>query len=82
GLATPLSITTAVGKAAQLGILIKDADALQQASKINTVVFDKTGTLTQGKPQVQDFVTAQSHAQQEVLALFYGLEQGSEHPLA
>lgn len=82
GLATPLSITTAVGKAAQLGILIKDADALQQASKINTIVFDKTGTLTQGKPQVQDYCIAQSQSKQEILALFYGLEQHSEHPLA
>ncbi|MCV5857034.1 hypothetical protein OFN53_41080, partial [Escherichia coli] len=52
GLATPLSVTVGVGKAAELGILIKDADALQLASKVDTVVFDKTGTLTQGKPSV------------------------------
>ena len=53
GLATPLSVTVGVGKAAELGILIKDADVLQSASKIDAVVFDKTGTLTEGKPQVQ-----------------------------
>ena len=50
GLATPLSVTVGIGKAAEMGILIKDADVLQSASKINTVVFDKTGTLTQGNP--------------------------------
>ncbi|MGO1297220.1 MAG: heavy metal translocating P-type ATPase [Vibrio sp.] len=80
GLATPLSITVGVGKAAELGMLIKDADALQTASQISAVVFDKTGTLTQGQPSVQDatFVACKN----DVIGLAYGLEQHSEHPLA
>lgn len=80
GLATPLSITVGVGKAAELGMLIKDADALQTASQVSAVVFDKTGTLTQGQPGVQEatFVAPEK----EVVSLAYGLEQHSEHPLA
>lgn len=81
GLATPLSVTVGVGKAAELGILIKDADALQLASKIDTVVFDKTGTLTQGKPSVQQVFT-HATSQNELLALAYAAERQSEHPLA
>ncbi|WP_165312058.1 heavy metal translocating P-type ATPase [Vibrio ziniensis] len=81
GLATPLSVTVGVGKAAEMGILIRDANVLQSASKINTVVFDKTGTLTQGKPSVQQLITFNSN-QQQVLALAYALELQSEHPLA
>ncbi|EJS4015000.1 copper-translocating P-type ATPase [Vibrio parahaemolyticus] len=81
GLATPLSVTVGVGKAAELGILIKDADALQLASKVDTVVFDKTGTLTQGKPSVQQVFT-QTTSQEELLALAYAAERQSEHPLA
>ncbi|WP_159651467.1 copper-translocating P-type ATPase [Vibrio atypicus] len=81
GLATPLSVTVGVGKAAELGILIRDAEVLQSASKINTVVFDKTGTLTQGKPRIQMFfpVNVSKH---QLLALAAGVEQHSEHPLA
>ncbi|MGY0616168.1 heavy metal translocating P-type ATPase [Vibrio sp. FJH11] len=81
GLATPLSVTVGVGKAAELGILIKDADALQLASKVDTVVFDKTGTLTQGKPSVQQVFT-HATSQNELLALAYAAERQSEHPLA
>lgn len=81
GLATPLSVTVGVGKAAELGILIKDADALQLASKVDTVVFDKTGTLTQGKPSVQQVFT-HTTSQEELLALAYAAERQSEHPLA
>ncbi|HDM8046226.1 TPA: heavy metal translocating P-type ATPase [Vibrio campbellii] len=81
GLATPLSVTVGVGKAAELGILIKDADALQLASKVDTVVFDKTGTLTQGKPSVQQVFT-HTTSQEHVLALAYAAELQSEHPLA
>lgn len=81
GLATPLSVTVGVGKAAELGILIKDADALQLASKIDTVVFDKTGTLTQGKPSVQQVFT-HTTSQEELLGLAYAAERQSEHPLA
>jgi len=81
GLATPLSVTVGVGKAAELGILIKDADALQLASKVDTVVFDKTGTLTQGKPSVQQVFT-HATSQEHLLALAYAAERQSEHPLA
>ncbi|MDW1802470.1 heavy metal translocating P-type ATPase [Vibrio sp. Vb2201] len=81
GLATPLSVTVGVGKAAEIGILIKDADALQLASKVDTVVFDKTGTLTQGKPSVQQVFT-HATSQEDLLALAYAAERQSEHPLA
>ncbi|MCG6332179.1 heavy metal translocating P-type ATPase [Vibrio alginolyticus] len=81
GLATPLSVSVGVGKAAELGILIKDADALQLASKVDTVVFDKTGTLTQGKPSVQQVFT-HATSQEDLLALAYAAERQSEHPLA
>ncbi|MBR9787360.1 MAG: copper-translocating P-type ATPase [Vibrionaceae bacterium] len=81
GLATPLSVTVGVGKAAELGILIKDADSLQLASKVDTVVFDKTGTLTQGKPTVQQVFT-HAISQDDLLAMAYAAERQSEHPLA
>ncbi len=81
GLATPLSVTVGVGKAAEMGILIKDADVLQSASKIDTVVFDKTGTLTEGKPTVRrlfSFTGDETH----LLSIAASVEQHSEHPLA
>ncbi|NOH72486.1 copper-translocating P-type ATPase [Vibrio pectenicida] len=81
GLATPLSVTVGIGKAAEMGILIKDADVLQSASKIDTVVFDKTGTLTQGKPQVESLFVKNGD-QNHLLTLAASLEQYSEHPLA
>lgn len=81
GLATPLSVTVGVGKAAEMGILIRDANVLQSASKIDTVVFDKTGTLTEGKPAVQQVVTLQGD-EKNMLSLAVALEQHSEHPLA
>lgn len=81
GLATPLSVTVGVGKAAELGILIRDADVLQTASKINAVVFDKTGTLTEGKPSVQKVITYDI-TEPELLSIAYAVEQQSEHPLA
>ena len=81
GLATPLSVTVGVGKAAELGILIKDADVLQSASKVDAVVFDKTGTLTEGKPQVQQ-VFSYNTTEAELMTLAYSLEVASEHPLA
>lgn len=81
GLATPLSVTVGVGKAAELGILIKDADALQLASRLDTVVFDKTGTLTQGKPSVQQLFT-HATSEEDLLAMAYAAERQSEHPLA
>ncbi|WP_187615019.1 copper-translocating P-type ATPase CopA [Vibrio cholerae] len=81
GLATPLSITVGIGKAAEMGILIRDANVLQTASQIDTVVFDKTGTLTLGKPSIQSLHVVQGDKNQ-LLALAYALEQQSEHPLA
>lgn len=81
GLATPLSITVGIGKAAEMGILIRDANVLQTASQVDTVVFDKTGTLTLGKPSIQSLHVIQGDENQ-LLALAYALEQQSEHPLA
>ncbi|WP_187377654.1 copper-translocating P-type ATPase CopA [Vibrio mimicus] len=81
GLATPLSITVGIGKAAEMGILIRDANVLQTASQVDTVVFDKTGTLTLGKPSIQSLHVMQGDENQ-LLALAYALEQQSEHPLA
>ncbi|EEX65918.1 copper-translocating P-type ATPase CopA [Vibrio metoecus] len=81
GLATPLSITVGIGKAAEMGILIRDANVLQTASQVDTVVFDKTGTLTLGKPSIQSLHVILGDENQ-LLALAYALEQQSEHPLA
>ena len=82
GLATPTAIMAGTGVAAQHGILIKDAEALELAHKIRTVVFDKTGTLTDGTPHVAACVAAAGYNRNEVLALAAGLQAGSEHPLA
>lgn len=82
GLATPMSVTVGVGRAAEFGVLIKDADVLQQASTIDTVVVDKTGTLTQGKPVVVDMFCYQQQKKSELLSLSSAVESYSEHPLA
>ena len=82
GLATPTAIMAGTGVAARHGILIKDAEALELAHKITTVVFDKTGTLTDGAPHVAACVAADGSDSSEVLALAAGLQAGSEHPLA
>jgi P-type Cu2+ transporter len=80
GLATPTAIMVGVGKGAELGILIKDAESLEQARKVNAVVLDKTGTITEGKPQVSDIRWINNdRAEQAVLA---AIERQSEHPLA
>lgn len=81
GLATPMSIISGVGRAAEFGVLVRDADALQRASTLDTLVFDKTGTLTEGKPQVVAVHTA-GIAEVDALRLAAALEQGSSHPLA
>jgi len=81
GLATPMSIISGVGRAAEFGVLVRDADALQRASTLDTIVIDKTGTLTEGKPQVVAVSTA-GIAQEDALRLAAALEQGSSHPLA
>ncbi len=82
GLATPMSIISGVGRAAEFGVLVRDADALQRASEIDTLVFDKTGTLTEGKPQVVAVKTLGEMSERDVLRLAAALEQGSSHPLA
>lgn len=85
GLATPMSIMVAVGRAAQMGVLVKNGEALQTASRVNCVVLDKTGTVTLGKPQVTDFMLVQALSDTDKGALLgeiASLEQHSEHPLA
>lgn len=81
GLATPISITVGVGKAAEHGILIRNGEALQRAGQLDTVVFDKTGTLTEGRPQVVGVQTVAGLDQDELLGIAAVLEAGSEHPL-
>lgn len=82
GLATPMSIMVGVGKGAQAGVLIKNAEGLERMEKIDTLVIDKTGTLTEGKPTVTKIVPADNFNEDELLAFAASLEQGSEHPLA
>ena len=82
GLATPISIMVGVGKAAEMGILIRNGDALQQAGKLTTIVLDKTGTVTEGKPAVTEIITAEGVSEDTVLTLGASIEAGSEHPLA
>lgn len=82
GLATPMSIMVGVGKGAQGGVLIKNAESLERMEKVDTLVVDKTGTLTEGKPTVTKIVAAEGFAEDELLSLAASLEQGSEHPLA
>src|SRR5512143_469454 len=82
GLATPTAIMAGTGVAARHGILIKDAEALELAHRISTVVFDKTGTLTDGTPHVAACVAADGSETDTVLAIAAGLQAGSEHPLA
>lgn len=82
GLATPAAIMVGTGVAAQHGILIQDAQALERARGVDTVVFDKTGTLTLGRPTLSAFVAEAAAAQDALLAVAAGLQSGSEHPLA
>ena len=82
GLATPVSIMVGIGRAAQEGILVRDAEAIETIEKIDTLVMDKTGTLTAGKPKVVGLVVASDSGENEVLAAAAALESQSEHPLA
>ena len=82
GLATPISITTAAGRGAQAGVLIKDAEALERMARVDTLIVDKTGTLTEGKPKLTDTVALADSDADTILALAAALELGSEHPLA
>ncbi|MCA1973479.1 MAG: heavy metal translocating P-type ATPase [Caenispirillum sp.] len=82
GLATPMSITTAAGRGAQVGVLIKDAEALERMAGVDTLIVDKTGTLTVGKPKLTDIVVLGDVAESDLMSLAAALERGSEHPLA
>ncbi len=82
GLATPMSIMVGVGRGAQAGVLIKNAEALERMEKIDTLVIDKTGTLTEGKPKVVAVRTAAGFDEAQVLKFAASVERGSEHPLA
>ena len=82
GLATPISITTAAGRGAQAGVLIKDAEALERMAGVDTLIVDKTGTLTMGKPKLTDTVALGDIPAADILSLAAALERGSEHPLA
>ena len=82
GLATPMSIMVATGKAAMNGVLFKNAEAIEVMRKVDTLVVDKTGTLTEGKPMLQSVLTIDAIDEQTLLQLAAGLERNSEHPLA
>jgi Cu+-exporting ATPase len=82
GLATPMSIMVSVGRGAQAGVLIKNAEALERLSKVDTLVVDKTGTLTRGKPAVTALHPVAGGDEATLLALAAGVERGSEHPIA
>ena len=81
GLATPTAIIVGTGKGAERGILIRNAEALERAHTVTTVVLDKTGTLTRGQPVVTDLITADGMSENEMLRLAASAESGSEHPL-
>ena len=83
GLATPMSVMVGVGKAAEAGVLIRNGEALQTASKITAMILDKTGTITEGAPKVTDvFIVENSYTEKYILMLASSIESGSEHPLA
>jgi P-type Cu+ transporter len=82
GLATPMSIMVATGKAATQGVLFRDAAAIENFRRVDTLIVDKTGTLTEGKPRFERSVAMSPHSDDEVLRLAASLDQGSEHPLA
>ena len=82
GLATPMSIMVATGRAARAGVLFRDAEAIEQLRKIDTLIVDKTGTLTEGRPAFRAVIAADGFDDETVLRLAASLEQGSEHPLA
>ena len=82
GLATPMAIMVGVGRGAQLGVLVKNAEALEHLEKVTTLVVDKTGTLTEGKPKLVEVLPAEGFDVKEFLRLAASLEQNSEHPLS
>mgnify|MGYP002623647968 FL=1 len=82
GLATPTSIMVGTGRAAEMGVLFRKGDALQELSEVDVIALDKTGTVTEGKPALTDLVVAEGFARQEVLGLVAAVEARSEHPIA
>jgi len=82
GLATPMSVMVGVGRGAQAGVLIKQAEAMERLEKVDTLVVDKTGTLTEGKPRLTHMVTVDSINEEQLLMFAASVEQQSEHPLA
>ncbi|WP_226064706.1 copper-transporting P-type ATPase [Kaistella polysaccharea] len=82
GLATPMSLTVGIAKGAKNGILIKNAEALEQMHKVNVLITDKTGTLTQGKPKLDEVITTENFDRSSVLKLAASLNQNSDHPLS
>jgi P-type Cu+ transporter len=82
GLATPMSIMVGMGRGAQLGVLVRNAEALEQLARVDTLVVDKTGTLTRGKPELTRVVVAPGWDENELLALAAAIERHSEHPLS
>lgn len=82
GLATPMSIMVATGRGATQGVLFRDAAAIENMRKVDTLIVDKTGTLTEGKPAFERAIAAPGHSESDVLQLAASLDQGSEHPLA
>ena len=82
GLAAPMSIIAGIGRAAEFGVLVRDAEALQKAASVDTIVFDKTGTLTKGEPKVTALYTFNQISEQSAVRFSAVLEQGSGHPLA
>lgn len=82
GLATPMSIMTATGRGAQVGVLVKNAEALERFAKVDTLIIDKTGTLTKGKPMLAGVLPEVGYNENSILRISASLERGSEHPLA
>ncbi len=82
GLATPMSIMVASGKAASQGVLFRDAAAIENLCKVNTLIVDKTGTLTEGRPKVERIISIGNYSEQEILQLAASVDHSSEHPLA
>lgn len=82
GLATPMSVMVGIGRGAQMGVLIRNAEAIERLARLDTLAVDKTGTLTEGRPKVAQVLPVGGFDEQELLRLTASLEQGSEHPLA
>jgi heavy metal translocating P-type ATPase len=82
GLATPVTMMVGTGKGAELGILMKSAEAMEKLNQMDTIVFDKTGTITEGKPRVVDLILTSKHSESDVKKIAASIEQYSEHPLA